>query len=220
MSTINKQACRLINPGRIYFVVTFLLSFFLAGVWHELGHGIGSGLTGGDWGFASSSGNIIGGYSLENIYFLVPVFSVGFMDPGNRTIMLLAGPFSVILVAWYLGLRWNVEALDGPCGGRNKWMRRRGIVWGVLLRAGFDSVYLLPIDVFPERAADGDGTVLHRIFVDQGLFVEEIMGIPWFFSLQHVIGAFAIVVTIYVTWVVVRSQITNCAVGFVERCSI
>lgn len=211
--------CNLITPGRIYFGVTLLLAFFLAGIWHEVGHAIGNGLTGGDWGLTSDTG-IVGGYDISNVYFMVPVFTVDFIDLGHPIVRLLGGPLSVIFLGWYVGLRWNPNTLSDSCGGLNKWMIRRGVVWGLLVRTWFNAVYLLPIDVFPERHANGDGTALQEEWVERGFFIEEIAGIPWFFSAQHVIGAIAIIGTAYVTWVVIQSHIMNCSPQFTGSCEI
>lgn len=219
MATRTKtDRCELFDPTTLEWVwhnvILFYLAFFLGGLIHEVGHGIGNGLTGGDFGLASNVG-FLGGYGLINIYVVVPVFFVHFAEVGNRYVMLLAGPLSLIFLAWYVGLTQNINALDGPCGGRNKWMRRRGIVWGLLLRAGFDSVYLLPIDVFPNGISDGDGMALHHMFVQDGFVVRELFGLPWFFSAGHIIGGLAIIGTLYVAW-----RVASCAPELCGSCKI
>ena len=160
MST--EETCRLWDPTRgekIYFHgITAYLGFVLARLLHELSHSIINWWAGGVFSLKT----------LQIEWFLIVPMGMMKYDVSNPVVV-YAGPLSVILVGWYVARRNNPRALHGPCGGRNKWVRRKGFVFGFLLQALWDAAYLLPIDITPfDDRIIGDGVELAQFYQERG----------------------------------------------------
>lgn len=207
-------------------VLIAYLSFVLAGVVHELGHGIANGLTGGDFGFACPACNggdrIIGGYGINSVFLgIMPVFSIYYGESGHRLIALVMGPLSVVLIAWYLGTRWNLTKLRREYAPRS-WGKilRRSIMLGFLVRAWFDSIYLFPIDPFPDQNVHGDGTEIYGWFKDTGYHSYDALNafgveVPVMFNPAYVIAAVAVLGTVWVTY-----RVFSCTNFFCNSCQV
>lgn len=201
--------CVLFDPTRLewvyYNVILLYVGFVVARGIHELGHSIANWLAGGI-------------FSLNELtiswFFIVPM---GIMPYDTSSLLVIyAGAIPTILIGWYVGFNYNLKSLDGPCGGRNKWKRYRGLVTGFLLQALWDSAYLLPLDITPfDEHAGGDGVAAAEFFRNMGLHTTEIAGQTIVVNPQYAIAGAFIVGTFYVIWRTYR-----CAPMFTQGCSI
>lgn len=201
------------------------LSFVFAGVIHELGHGIANGLTGGGFGFACPACNggdrIIGGYGINSVFLgIMPVFSIYYGEYGHRLIALVMGPLSVVLIGWFLATRWNPTELRKRYDNREfAKVFRQSVMFGFLVRAWFDSIYLFPIDPFPDQYVQGDGIAIYGWFKDAGYHSYDALNIfgvevPVMFNPAYVIAAVAVLGTVWVTY-----RVFSCTNFFCNRCT-
>jgi len=194
---------------RIYWADILLgyFAFVATMVAHELGHGLGNGLTGGEFGFAGEAGNIIGSYGINSQFLgVIPVWYVSFSDYGNYIVMLLAGPITGVILGYLVATRWNLNRLRQRYSAYTWGYRiRRALMIGVLTRAWFDAIYILPLDPFPEQPVHGDGVAIYEWFKDNGWHVHdpvEVFGteFPVLLNPGYAIGALAIAVLLYATY--------------------
>jgi hypothetical protein len=237
MSTIREKCERLVFTNTeflLYNVLPFLAGLIaIRAVVHELAHGLMNGLLGGTFGFTiQRSGACMRGYCLERIFIVEPVLSVWYEVPvqGNiqRVLMLLAGPWSIILLGWIVAHYWNPVTLDAEttCVGRNKWKRVRGFVIGTTLAAWFDAIYLM-IDPFP-GGWGGDGMALIRLFREMDLvYRTRIDGALYTLNPEYIIGFIAALGTLYYSLLVlgidvrgIPSRILGCSYPSSRRCEI
>ena len=209
MST-QKQSCTPWFP-------TFLEKFFYAGAMlyvafvftrflHELGH-------------AAMNWVINGTFTMSTLeitwFFIIPMGTMHY--DVSSLLIVLAGPFTAILFGWGIGLLWNKNALSGPCGGRNKWLRRRGIVYGALLQALWDAIYLVPVvDPMPfDGYAGGDGIEVAKIFREMGLGTIQLGATEVVINPAYLIATVAILGTVYVIYRVIKCTPLVC-----DRCRV
>jgi hypothetical protein len=176
----------------LYRPIAFI--FFAAvyrGVIHELGHGIANGLLGGTFGFTSDAGNIIGGYSLHDVLFVSPVLSIRVAEYGTwptetwgRILMIMAGPWDIILSFWIAV--YFINPVRFPCGSEGKWKYYKGAMWGLFFAALADAIYTGPIDAFMGEGLAGDGAALYNLFQE--------VGWHWTIDLSVVGGGTAVVI--------------------------
>ena len=184
-------------------------AFFLSGVVHELGHGLGSLLTGGTAGFQSSAGDIYAGYSLNGIYAgIMPVFSIHMEVVGDYGWMLLAGPWASILLGVLAARLFSYTRLR-ETRWQPAWPLLKWVVVGLLLRAVADAIYLLPIDVFPSDIAhaNGDGMALYNHWQDLGLdWSTNVIAL----NFEYIVGAAALALVAYHVWYfIMTSKVTQ-----------
>lgn len=173
-------------------------SFVVANFIHEVGHAIGNGLTGGSWGLAGNAG-FIGNIGFGGWFLIEPVFWIQLQNVGEYGVMLLAGPWIVILLFVVLARAWQgTESL------LLTW-----ITVGVMVRAVFDAIYLFPIDVFPDDrfGLDGDGMALYHHWQNAGL--------DWttgnvYLNFEYLVGVAALLVVLYhVRFVLATNEVFN-----------
>jgi len=188
-------------------IILGYLAFVSTMVAHEIGHGVGNGLTGGEFGFAGDAGNIIGSYGINSQFLgVIPVWYVSFADYGSYIVMLLAGPITGVLLGWFVATYWSLGRLRRRYPTRGWGYRiRRALMIGVLTRAWFDAIYMLPLDPFPEQPVHGDGMNIYEWFRDNGWHVHESVEVfetefPLLLNPGYALGGLAIVLLLYVTY--------------------
>lgn len=177
MSTI-KQKCTLFKPSGVQWfylnVVLFYFGFLGLRFIHESMHIIVHVLMGGTLGSPVITIMGLGGSHINLLNVIIPVF-VWHSTSKIGLVETLAGPLSTIAIATIVAATQNRQALSGPCGGRNKWRKRRGLVFASMLQGLWDAIYLIPMNFHPFRPGNpGDGYDIQRILNNQ------------FPSLQHI----------------------------------
>ena len=60
-------------------------------------------------------------------------------------VLFVLGPILTSLIVGIVGITQNPRALSGACGGLNKWQRRRGVVYGLLIQGSIAPFIILGV---------------------------------------------------------------------------
>lgn len=187
-----------------YNAILLYVGLVVARFLHELGHAIANVLSGGIFSLSTLS---------VQWFFIIPMGTMRFNS--DSLLVLYAGPLTAIFVGWIIAYTNRYAALDGPCGGRNTWKKRRGIVFGFLLQALWDAIYLVPVvDPLPFNSfADGDGIAIAQRFRDLGMHETVFMDSTVIINPAYVIAGLLILGTF---WIAFRTL--KCTVEFCTQC--
>lgn len=209
MSTITDR-CVLFRPTYgewIYYnVILLYIGLVFARILHELGHSIANVLTGGVFSLSTLT---------VDWFLIIPMGTMQFN--AESLIVLYAGPLSAILIGWWIAYSNRYSALNGPCGGRNTWKKRRGLTTGFLLQALWDAIYLVPVvDPRPFNGyADGDGVQIASLFRDMGLHEVTVFDTTVIVNPAYVISGALLVGTFWIAW-----KTYKCTHEFCSSCSV
>lgn len=188
-----------------YNLILLWVGLFIARLIHDAGHYVADLLV---------SGTAPQHFGLQ-LFYVVPMFTMSYDT--SSVFVVLAGPVVAILIGWWVGLSNTTSSLAGPCGGRNKWKKRRGLVFGFVLQALWDAIYLVPVvDPMPfTPGAHGDGIEVAKWFMEHDLHETVILGTEVIINPAYLIAGAALLGSFWVIW-----KLLTCKPEMCNTCTV